>query len=127
VHEGYVVTAAALHEGKIVAMEDLAIVTGDLTKMPAGVFTNTENAVGRIVKSSLPAGTVLRENSLKIAPVIQRGQTVVVTSAGKGFKVAAEGKALSNAIAGQVVQVKVSSGQVIAGVAKASGNIEVAF
>ncbi len=127
VHGAYVVTSAPLHQGKVVAIEDLAVVTGDLTKMPAGVFTNTEEAIGRIVKRSMPAGTVLRENSLKIAPVIQRGQTVVVTSAGKGFKVAAEGKALGNAIAGQVVQVKVSSGQVIAGVAKASGHIEVAF
>lgn len=127
VHGAYVVTAAPLHQGKVVAIEDLAIVTGDLTKMPAGVFTSTEEAVGRIVKLSIPTGTVLRENSLKIAPVIQRGQTVVVTSAGKGFKVAAEGKALGDAITGQVVQVKVASGQVIAGVAKASGHIEVAF
>lgn len=127
VHGAYVVTAAPLHQGKVVAMEDLAVVTGDLTKMPAGVFTTTEEAVGRIVKMSIPAGTVLRENSLKIAPVIQRGQTVVVTSAGKNFKVAAEGKALGDAITGQVVQVKVASGQVIAGVAKASGHIEVSF
>lgn len=127
VHGTYVVTAAPLHQGKVVAVEDLAIVTGDLTKMPAGVFTDMQEAVGQIVKLSMPAGTVLRENSLKIAPIIQRGQTVVVTSSGKGFKVAAEGKALSNAITGQVVQVKVASGQVIAGIAKAGGQIEVKF
>lgn len=127
VQGSYIVTASPLHQGKIVTLEDLAVVTGDLSKMPAGVFSTADEAIGRIVRMSVPAGTVLRENNLKIPPVIQRGQTVVITSSGRGFKVAAEGKALGNAVPGQVVQVKVASGQVIAGVAKAGGQIEVKF
>ncbi len=127
VQGNYVVTSGPLHQGKVVTAEDLATVTGDLTRMPAGVFSHAQEAIGRIVKMSIPAGATLRESNLKIAPVVQRGQTVVVTSAGKGFKVAAEGKALGNAIVGQVVQVKVSSGQVIAGIAKPGGEIEVKF
>lgn len=123
----YLESSAPLHQGKVVDETDLTVAVGDLTKMPPGVFTAPDEVIGRIVRMSIPAGTVLRDNLLKLSPVIQRGQTVVITSAGKGFKVAAEGKALGNAAAGQVVQVKVSSGQVIAGVAKAGGQIEVKF
>lgn len=123
----YIVSSAPLAQGTIVSEEHLIFQTGDLTKLPAGIFTESNQAIGRIVSMSVPAGTVLRQNILKLAPVVQRGQTVVVTSSGKGFKVAAEGQALANATEGQVVQVKVSNGQVVAGIAAANGQIEVKF
>ncbi len=123
----YMVASGPLSRGTIVSEQDLSFVSGDLTKLPAGIFTDANQAIGRIVKMSVPAGSVLRQNVLKMAPVVQRGQTVVLTSAGNGFKVAAEGKALGDAVEGQVVQVKVSSGQVVAGIARAGGQIEVRF
>jgi flagella basal body P-ring formation protein FlgA len=123
----YLVSAAPLAQGTIISEEHLVYQTGDLTKLPTGIFTESNQVLGRIVSMSVPAGAVLRQNLLKLAPVVQRGQTVVVTSSGKGFKVAAEGQALANATEGQVVQVKVSNGQVVAGIASANGQIEVKF
>ena len=64
---------------------------------------------------------------LKVTPVVQQGQTVKVTSVGKGFSVSAEGQAMAKANEGQLVQVKVASGQVITGVARNGGQIEVNF
>ncbi|MCC6828765.1 MAG: flagella basal body P-ring formation protein FlgA, partial [Novosphingobium sp.] len=41
------------------------------------------------------------------------------------FQVASEGKALGNAIAGQVVQVRMNSGQTVRGLAQADGTVRV--
>ena len=64
---------------------------------------------------------------LKIAPVVQQGQAVMVTSKGTGFSVSAEGLAMAKANEGQVVQVKVASGQVVTGIARNGGQVEVGF
>jgi len=123
----YLVAASPLGQGRIIASQDLLFESGDLTQLPAGVFTDMTQAIGRSVNISMNAGTVLRQEMLKSAPVVQQGQTVMVTSTGKGFSVAAEGHAMTNAIEGQVVQVKVASGQVVSGIARNGGNIEVRF
>ena len=102
-------------------------ISGDLTQLPPGIFTDVAQAQGRIVNISMGAGTVLRQEMLKASPVVQQGQTVMLTSSGKGFRVSAEGKAMTKANEGQVVQVKVTSGQVISGIARAGGQVEVVF
>ncbi|HSI28988.1 MAG: flagellar basal body P-ring formation chaperone FlgA [Methylophilaceae bacterium] len=123
----YLVAAAPLAQGRIISSQDLIFESGDLTQLPAGVFTDIGQAVGRSVNISMNAGTVLRQEMLKMAPVVQQGQTVMVTSTGKGFSVSAEGQAMANAIEGQIVQVKVANGQVVNGIARNGGQIEVGF
>ena len=123
----YLVAAAPLAQGQVVTSQDLLFEKGDLTQLPAGIFTDIAQAVGRSVSMSMNAGTVLRQEMLKVPPVVQQGQTVKVTSVGKGFSVSAEGQAMTKANEGQLVQVKVASGQVITGVARNGGQIEVNF
>jgi flagella basal body P-ring formation protein FlgA len=123
----YLVAAAPLAQGQVVTSQDLLFESGDLTQLPAGVVTNQSQAIGRTVNISMNAGTVLRQEMLKISPVVQQGQTVKLTSSGNGFSVSAEGQAMSKANEGQVVQVKVASGQIITGIARSGGQIEVGF
>lgn len=123
----YLVAATPLSQGSIVTSQDMLFENGDLTQLPAGVFTDVNQAIGRIVNISMTAGTVLRQDMLKIPPAVLRGQTVMVTSAGLGFTVASEGHAMANASEGQVVQVRVSSGQLISGIARAGGQVDVGF
>jgi flagella basal body P-ring formation protein FlgA len=123
----YLVAAAPLAQGRVVTHEDLLFQTGDLTQLPPGIFTDVTQALGRIVNISMNAGAVLRQEMLKVSPVVQQGQTVMITSAGKGFRVSAEGKAMTKANEGQVVQVKVANGQVVSGIARQSGQVEVVF
>lgn len=123
----YLVAAAPLMQGSVVTSQDVLFESGDLTQLPAGVFTDINQAIGRIVNNSMTAGTVLRKDMLKLPPAVQRGQTVIITSIGKGFTVSAEGQAIGNASEGQVVQVKVASGQLISGVARNGGQVEVGF
>lgn len=123
----YLVAATPLAQGRVVTSQDLLFESGDLTQLPAGVFTDLDQAIGRTVNISMNAGTVLRQEMLKLPPVVQRGQTVMLTSIGKGFSVSAEGQAVTNANEGQVVQVKVASGQIVAGIARNGGQVEVGF
>lgn len=123
----YLVAAAPLAQGHSVTSQDLIFETGDLTQLPAGIFTNIDQAVGRTVNISMNAGTILRQEMLKIPPIVQQGQTVMVTSIGKGFRVSAEGQAMTKANEGQVVQVKVANGQVVSGIARQGGQVEVSF
>lgn len=123
----YVVTAAPLAQGQMIAPNDLAKVNGDLTSLPNGIVTDPAQAVGRTVAVSLPAGTPLRGDSLRSQQAVLQGQTVRVVSSGPGFQVATEGRALNNAAVGQVAQARTVSGQVVSGVAKAGGIVEVTY
>lgn len=123
----YLVAAVPLAQGHVVAGQDLIFETGDLTQLPAGIFTELDQAVGRLVNVSMNAGTVIRQEMLKIVPVVQQGQTVSITTIGRGFRISAEGKAITKANEGQLVQVKVASGQVVTGIARQGGLIEVGF
>jgi flagella basal body P-ring formation protein FlgA len=110
-----------------VTSQDLIFETGDLTQLPAGIFTDIKQAIGRTVNISMNAGTVIRQEMLKLPLVVQQGQTVLITSIGKGFRISAEGQAMTKANEGQVVQVKVASGQVVTGIARQGGLIEAGF
>lgn len=123
----YLVAVAPLAQGQIVTDKDVIFEVGDLTQLPVGVYTETSQVVGRVVNISMNAGTVLRQDLLKTMPVVQQGQSVMLVTAGNGFSISAEGHAMNKALDGQVVQVKVASGQVISGVARSDGKVEVNY
>lgn len=123
----YVTTAAPLVQGQLVGPNDIVKIRGDLTTLPAGIITDPGQAVGRTVAISLPSGTPLRSDSLRTQPAVQQGQSVRVVTSGPGFKISTEARALNNASEGQIAQARTSSGQVISGIAKAGGVVEVTY
>jgi len=123
----YVTTTRPLGAGQLIQAGDLAIMTGDLSSQPTGVITDPANAIGKTLRNSLGAGQALRGDQLLAPLVIQQGQSVRVISKGNGFAVSSEGKALNNAAAGQIAQIRMNSGQTVSGVAKSDGSIEIAF
>lgn len=127
VRTGYLVTARPLAQGQIVAADDLATQTGDLSDLPANILTESVQAVGKVTGAAIPAGKPLRADMLRALTVVRQGQTVRVVSRGQGFAVANEGRALGNAVVGQVAQVRLGNGQVVSGIAQADGTIEVSY
>lgn len=123
----YVVTAVPVSQGQMLTANDIVIQSGDLTRLPNGILTDTKMVEGKLASINLTAGTVLRPELLKATTVIQQGQTVQLSSAGNGFVVSADGTAMNAAHAGQVVQVKVASGLMIKGIAKDIGKVEVSY
>lgn len=123
----YLISARPIAQGQAVVTDDIATELGDLSELPANILTDTGLAIGKVASSSIPAGRPLRADMLKSQTVVRQGQTVKVVSRGPGFAVANEGRALANALEGQVTQVRLVSGQVVSGVAKADGTVEVGY
>ncbi len=121
----YVVSAAPLARGQILENEQLSMAMGDLTKLPNGVITDKTQAVGKTMTISIPAGTPLRSDALRVQAAIQQGQNVRLVTRGKGFEVSTEGHALNSANAGQPVQIRLANGQVVTGTAKPDGTAEI--
>jgi flagella basal body P-ring formation protein FlgA len=121
----YVATAAPLAQGQSIEPADLVKLNGDLTALPPGIIMNPEQAIGRTLAMSLLPGTPLRQDALRSQQAILQGQAVRVVSNGPGFQVSAEAKALKNANDGQVTQVRATNGQVLSGIARIGGVVEV--
>lgn len=123
----YLVAARALAPGQIVGAQDVVTRSGDLAELPAGVLTDQNQALGQSVAGSIAAGRPLHAHMLRLPLVVQQGQTVKLVSRGAGFSVSNEGRALNNAAAGQVAQIRAASGSTISGIARAGGYVEVTY
>lgn len=123
----YVATGVPIVQGQALDASQLVMASGDLAALPNGVVTDMAQAVGRMSKMSLAAGSPLRADMLRSTPVVQQGQAVRVVSRGTGFSVSTEAKAIGTAGDGQVVQVRAQNGAILSGVAKTGGLVEVVF
>ncbi|HTY02162.1 MAG TPA: flagellar basal body P-ring formation chaperone FlgA [Rhodocyclaceae bacterium] len=123
----YLVTALPIAQGQTISSRDLSRQKGDLSDLPAGVLTEEHEAVGRTSLLSIAAGRPIRSDMLRQPLVVQQNQTVKVVSRGPGFQVTNEGRALNNGQDGQVVNVRLANGQVVSGIARMGGVVEVGF
>lgn len=123
----YVVTTRPLNQGQLIGESDLTTQSGDLGNLPNGVLLDASQAIGRIAAMPLPASKPLLAELLRQPPVIQAGQTVKVVSRGPTFEVSNEGRALTAAADGKVVQVRLNNGQVVSGLARPGGIVEISF
>lgn len=123
----YLVTTRSMSAGQLVGAGDFVSRSGDLGSLPANILTDQAQALGKTVKNGIAAGQPLRSDFL-IAPwAVQQGQSVKLVSKGSGFSVSSEGKALNNAVDGQVAQVRTGSGQTVSGIARPGGVVEVSY
>lgn len=121
------VTTRAIGSGQVIDPQDVQLQEMELTAYPVGIFTRPEQAVGKTTSSSIASGAPIRAELLRASLSIRQGQQVVVVAYGANFKVSSEGTAMSNAQPGQVVSVKTKSGQIVKGVARGDGVVEVSF
>ena len=123
----YLTAAAPLVQGQTITEQDFIFSKGDLTRLPNGLITDPAQAIGRTATSSIQIGAPLRQDILRAQTAVQMGQTVRLLSKGTGFTVSTEGHAMNNATTGQTVQAKTSTGQIISGIARAGGILEVGY
>lgn len=121
------IAARAIASGQTLEAQDVQLQIRDLTQSPGGVLIDPHQAIGKTTASSIKAGDLLRPEQLRSPLAIKQGQQVILVAQGAGFKVSSEGQAMGNAAVGQVVSVKTRSGQIIKGVAKGDGVVEVYF
>jgi len=122
----YLSAAHPLAAGQPLGQQDLVLKQGDLGQLPAGTLLDPAQAIGKTLKNSVPAGSPLRRDQLLAPQVIQAGQNVRVIYRTPSFSASAEGKAVGNAAAGQIAQVRMPSGQIVSGQATPTGEVEIA-
>lgn len=76
---------------------------------------------------AIGAGQPLRADWLRAPVAVQQGQIVKLFARGNGFSVSHDGRALATAQSGQTVQIRTGSGQVVSGVARPGGLVEVMY
>jgi flagellar basal body P-ring formation protein FlgA len=123
----YLVSARPLAAGQLLGSGDIVTRSGDLSSLPTSILTDPAQAVGKTIKNGIAAGQPLRSDWLTAPWAVQQGQSVKLVSTGAGFSVSSEGKALNNAVEGQIVQVRTGSGQTISGIARPGGIVEVSY
>ena len=122
----YLVAAVPLTPGQTLTADLLETRRGDLAKLAQDVITQPELAVGKVMATGLVAGAPIRGGMLRAPQVVSQGQGIRLMVNGKGFSISSEGRALNNASAGQVVQVRTASGQVVSGIARQGGLVDIA-
>ena len=121
----YYLAARQIEPGTVVTAQDLLARNGDLSNLPRAVITDPSQAVGASAIARISAGMPLRQDLLKSASAVTIGQTVRVVAQGQGFSISSEGSVMNNASPGQQVRVKMAGGQIISGIVKDGGTVEV--
>ncbi len=116
-------SARQLPLGHTLQEQDLASQATESSQ--AGGFTDPKQVIGKVLRYGIAAGQALREDMLRQPYSVTQGQVVTLAVQGNGFSIRGEGVALNNAGEGQAVQVRVGSGRVISGVARAGGVVEI--
>ena len=117
------VSSRPLQQGTVISAGDFNTQTGEISQ--PGIITDEAQIVGKVLKFSISAGHLLKQDMFRLPYAVTQGQSVQVISGGAGFKLRTEGQAMNNAAAGQPAQVKVPSGKVISGIAKSNGIVEI--
>jgi len=110
-------------QGSVLGPADFGLQRGELGR--PGLLTAPEQAIGKILKYSIGAGQVLRQDMLRAPLLIRQGQTVTLRARGNGFVVSQEGQALNNAGKDEIVRIRTATSQVVSARTVADGIAEV--
>jgi flagella basal body P-ring formation protein FlgA len=121
----YYVASRMIAAGQALTPDDLSPRDGDLVSLPPGAITDPQTVVGMSAAYRINAGQPVRGSSLRNAQSVMRGANVRINARGNGFVVSSEGQALDNAAPGATVQVRTASGQVVSGVVRNAGLVEI--
>ncbi|WP_233865222.1 flagellar basal body P-ring formation chaperone FlgA [Paraburkholderia adhaesiva] len=121
----YYTAARQIEPGQMLSAADLVPRQGDLATLPRTVITDTSQAAGGLALLRISAGLPLRTDMLRSASSVVSGQTVKVVAEGTNFTISAEGSALNTAAPGQQVRVRTEGGQIITGIVKDAGTVQV--
>lgn len=117
------VSARPLLLGQIVHEEDIARQTTEITQNTG--LTDPRLIIGKVLRYSVAAGYIMREDMLRAPYNVKQGQSVKLSVQGNGFSLSSSGVALNNASEGETVQVRTNAGRVISGIAVDEGVVRI--
>ncbi|TDR81457.1 flagellar basal body P-ring formation chaperone FlgA [Paludibacterium purpuratum] len=107
--------------GDMLGPDDIRQVPLPDSSMARDILADPAQVVGQSMTSGAAAGIWLRSFMVRPPFVVKMNQRVKVVVSGDGFSVEAEGVAIANGRAGDVVPVRMPNGQLLRGVAGQDG------
>lgn len=123
--QSYLITRTALDKDHVINNQDVIATEVFQTHTPPGALSDAQQVLGRSLTHPLLAGTTIRNTDLHPEPSLARGQTVKIVSVGSGFQITRTGQLLANTNPGQNAQVRTASKQIITGIARSGGTVEI--
>lgn len=117
----YVAARQDIAPGSPLTEQNLSVVRGDVTQLPAALVTDMTQLVGQRSTRRIAAGTPLQAQMAKPPVLISRNSRVSVTAQSDSFSATAKGTALDEGSQGDTLRVRMDSGKVINAVADAPG------
>ena len=99
------VTSRAMSRGEVLSKDDYYTVRQKLSKLPTGAITDKSQIEGKVLKSSVTDGVIIRSNYLLASASIKRGQKVNIIVAGDNVEITASGTLKSDTMVGESVNV----------------------
>jgi flagella basal body P-ring formation protein FlgA len=118
------VAARALAAGTAVAQADARAQEIELTREPPGALADLGTLAKKVLSRPLAAGQVLRAEHFQALLAVSAGDSVKLVYAGAGYRVTADGRAISAAADGQAVRVQTTNGRTLSGTARSGGIVQ---
>ena len=101
--------------GALMTQADVMMAEVDWADEASPVLADPAAWLGQVATRALSTGQVLRQSMVRAAQVFQAGATVRVLAQGAGFRISADGQALSAGVVGQVARIRMDNGRVMSG------------
>ncbi|MDI1246633.1 MAG: flagellar basal body P-ring formation chaperone FlgA [Rhodoferax sp.] len=118
------VAARPINAGQVLSRSDVRAREADLTALPSSVIGDAAQVDGMVASNRIASGAPLRRELLRPQLIVQQGQVVKVVTQGLGFMVSTEGRAMTQAAAGALLQVKTLGGAMVSGIVRSDGMVE---
>ena len=106
VFQNVVVTSRNVQAQEALSADNLRYQRLELGSLPAGYLTDIREAVGKVSRRALPAGSILTSKSIEPPLVIKRGQTVIIAAQTGAITITARGRALEDGRIGETIRVQ---------------------
>ncbi|MGH8549234.1 MAG: flagellar basal body P-ring formation chaperone FlgA [Methylococcales bacterium] len=123
-----VVTRRPLRNGTLISAEDIDLKELELTRIHQPLFDEPGHVLGKELRFSVSAGSILTANQLLTPKAVKKGEQVIILAIKNGMQIRVKGAALSDGITGQKIAVKnLSSNRIVEGTVRSPGIVEVQF
>jgi flagella basal body P-ring formation protein FlgA len=120
-----VVAERSLRRSDVLTAQDVVLAARSSASLPYDYVTRVEDAVGLVVRRTVPAGAVLVPAALEQPRLVERGALVTLVSSTGPVLVKSQGVALEAAGLKQRIRVRTASGRVVEGVVESSDQVRV--
>ena len=120
------VLTKAMRSGDVISVNDIQYIDMRANAVSASTLVSTESLVGQTPRRGVPAMRPLAAGDLTAPVAVKKGEMVTMTLESGQMQLTAQGRALDNGAAGEVVRImNTSSNQVIEGVVKGLRTVSV--